>query len=139
MPKCGISGAAGQLDFGPLGTGAARQERALAFTVNCNTPFTYGMTSANGEMRHQSAAAGSGEMAACFPYQVAVTIPTDDGGTLRKSCDSAQLGGGSGPAAGCVVESGEATSMGKTAALTVSWDRAGGTLLAGSYTRSAID
>lgn len=134
VPKCGVSGAAGQLDFGPLGMGGARQERALAFTINCNTPFTYGMSSASGEMRHQGgAAAVAGGLTGRFPYQVLVTIPTDDGGTLRKSCDSAQLARPPGPLGGCVADSGEATATSKTAALTVSWT-AGGLLLAGSYT-----
>jgi hypothetical protein len=132
-PKCGLSGAAGQLDFGSLGTAGARQERALAFTVNCNTPFTYGMSSAFGEMRHQSTVAGAGGFVGRFPYQVLLTIPTDDGGTLRKSCESAQLAGVSGQAAGCEADSGETTSMGKTAALTVSWGPVGGPLLAGQF------
>jgi hypothetical protein len=132
-PKCGLSGADGRLDFGSLGAAGARQERALAFTVNCNTPFIYAMSSTNGEMRGQSGTAGAAGLLGRFPYQVELTIPTDDGGTLRKSCDSTQLAGASGQGAGCEAESGETTSMGKTAALTVSWDPVGGPLLAGQY------
>lgn len=132
-PKCGLSGAAGQLDLGSLGKAGGRQERALAFTVNCNTPFTYAMSSASGEMRGQNGPAGGTGLTDRFRYQVLLTIPTDDGRTLRKSCDSAQLADASGQAAGCEADSGETTSMGKIAALTVSWDPAGGPLLAGHY------
>ena len=133
VPKCALSGAAGQWDFGPLGRSGARQERALAFTVNCNAPFTYGLSSSSGELRHQSAVAGADGLASRLPYQVLVVIPTDDGGTLRKSCDSAQLAGAQGQAAGCEADSGETTSMGKTSALTVSWVPIGNPMREGQY------
>lgn len=133
VPKCGMSGANSRLDFGSLSMAAARQERAIAFTVDCNTPFTYALSSANGEMRGQSEAAGAAGLLSRFPYQVLLTIPTDDGRTLRKSCDSAQLISASGQAAGCEADSGQTTSMGKTGVLKVSWEPAGGRLLAGKY------
>jgi hypothetical protein len=131
VPKCGLTGAAGQWDFGSLGKAGARQERALAFTVNCNAPFTYGMSSTSGELRHQSA--GADGSAGGLPYHVLVVIPTDDGGALRKSCDSAQLAGAQGQAAGCEADSGETTSMGKASALTVSWIPIGGPMREGQY------
>lgn len=131
-PKCGLSGADGKLDFGPIGRAGGRQERAIAFTVDCNTPFTYSMSSANGEMGNGSTTPDPAKTRR-FPYQVLLTIPTDDGGTLRKSCDSAHLTGGSSHVARCEVESGEETSMGKIANLTVSWDATSSPLLAGHY------
>ena len=132
-PKCGLSGADGQLAFGSLGAAGARQERVIAFTVDCNTPYTYAISSAHGEMRVQDEVAGTAGLISRFPYRVLLTIPTDDGGTLRKNCDSAQLANISGQRSGCEAESGETTSMGKTGALTVSWDAAGGPLVAGHY------
>jgi spore coat protein U-like protein len=132
-PKCGLSGADGQLDFGSVGAVAGRQERAIAFTVDCNTPFTYAMSSTNGEMRGESGASGAAGPSGRLPYQVLLTIPTDNGGTLRKSCDSTQLASTSGQGAACEADSGEATSMGRAGALTVSWGAAGRPPLAGQY------
>jgi hypothetical protein len=131
-PKCGLSGMAGQLDFGPVSNFAARQERAVSFAIDCNAPFVAALTSANGEMRLREGAAGAAGFAARFPYQVLMTIPTDDGGTLRTLCDSAALGSAAN-VPGCQGDSGETTAMGKTAALTVSWGPIAAPLIAGHY------
>ncbi len=130
--KCGVTGAQRDLALGAVGVAGAMREQTMAFTVDCNTPFTCVMSSANGEMRHQSATAGPGFLSG-FPYHAALTISTDDGGTLRTGCDSAQLSGAPGQAAGCEADSGQTTSMGKQGALTVSWTPSGAPLLAGAY------
>ncbi|NJM35866.1 MAG: hypothetical protein HC850_15560 [Rhodomicrobium sp.] len=126
VPRCALLGIASTLDLGTLSPTASASQRELTFKISCNAPFSYGLSSAHGAMRHETAQAGGSGLLAEFPYTADLTIATDDGGTLHLPCGEGAL------TAGCHGDSGESTALDKDASLTVSW-RAG-QLLAGRYT-----
>jgi hypothetical protein len=127
-PRCAFHGIGSTLDLGTVGQAASVSQRALAFQISCNTPFNYGLASASGAMRHETAQAGGSPLQAEFPYTADLTIATDDGGALHLAC------GGGALTAGCQGDSGESTALDKDASLTVSWTAGAGQLLAGRYT-----
>ena len=100
-PKCGLSDMAGQLDFG---TGGASRSAAIDFTIDCNTPFIYRLSAQEGAMRLQGS--GSAPNEPRLPYEIRLTIPTDDGGTLQAGCGGEMLSASA--AAGCLADSGNA-------------------------------
>ena len=130
-PKCGLSDMAGQLDFGKAGTGRESRSAALDFTIDCNTPFIYRLTAQDGAMRLQGSGSSPSAAHMRLPYDVSLTIPTDDGGTLKAGCRSevlsAEVSG-----RGCIADSGHAITMYKRGQISVSL-RSGFGLAAGNY------
>ena len=105
-PKCSLSDIAGQLDFGVSGIGRTSRSAAVNFIIDCNTPFIYRLSAQEGAMRLQGSGPASNEAHARLPYDISLTIPTDDGGTLRAGCGSEMLSANA--AAGCLADSGNA-------------------------------
>jgi hypothetical protein len=129
-PQCAFQDIAAGLDLGPFQhTGEAGQKR-LDFRISCNAPFAYSLSSEQGAMRRESGAAGASGLLTELPYQVALNILTDDGGSLMKTCASGELGA---PGGGCQGQSGDKTAIDKDASLTVSWGPSAGPLAAGRY------
>ena len=128
-PQCAFEGIAPSLDLGAVSGNGGAAQKALSFRISCNAPFGYSLSSQHGAMKNAAAAAGQGILAD-FPYTAALTITTDDGGMLRLTCASADLGQNS---TLCQGQSGDATAIEKDAALTVSWGPLAGRLAAGSF------
>jgi hypothetical protein len=130
VPQCSFHELATALDL-TLADGGAAAQRQLTFRVSCNAPFTYSLSSARGGMRHEAASESAADPLTQFPYSAALTIPTDDGGTMSVSCSSDDLGK---PSGACAGRSGDRTAIEKDASLTVSWGAVGRRLAAGRYT-----
>ena len=131
-PKCSLSDMAGQLDFGSSGIGRASRSAAVDFTIDCNTPFIYRLSAQEGAMRLQGSGPAS-EAHTILPYNIGLTIPTDDGGTLKAGCGSEALVTGT-PGRGCDADSGHAIATHRRGQILVSL-RSGSELpRAGSYT-----
>jgi hypothetical protein len=122
-PRCGLSEISGELNFDLRGGRPQSRNAALAFTIDCNTPFKYAVHAETGAMTLQAADAGDGKPR--LPYGISITIPTDDGGTLRRACD--------GPDEACVVDSGDNIAIGKRGEIVVSLDEDRWAASAGIY------
>ena len=132
-PKCSLSDMAGQLDFGSGGSGRASRSAAVDFTIDCNTPFIYRLSAQEGAMRLQGSSPGASEAHARLPYNISLTIPTDDGGALRAGCGSEVLSADA-SGRGCDADSGQAIATHRRGQILVSL-RSGSELpKAGSYT-----
>ena len=118
-PKCGLSDMSGQLDFGKAGMGRESRRATVDFTIDCNTPFIYRLSAQDGAMRRQGSGPAANPAHARLPYDVSLTIPTDDGGTLRASCGSEVLSADS-SGRGCGVDSGHAIATHRRGQILVS-------------------
>ena len=132
-PKCSLSDMSGKLDFGVSGAGRASRSAAVDFTIDCNTPFIYRLSAQEGAMRLQGSGPAPSETHALLPYDVSLTIPTDDGGTLNARCDGEALRANA-SGRGCDADSGQAIVTHRRGQILVSL-RSGSELpRAGSYT-----
>jgi len=125
-----------------LGNLSDTASRALAVNVNCNTPWTYSLVSANGAL---VAVAPPAQVAGVFttslPYQVATLFSTDTGSFGDVAMASGALTAAN--AAGCVAnavtacpfaDSGTDVSIAQTSgSLTVSWTAPANPLAAATY------
>lgn len=128
-PQCMMSGLGGSLDIGRLSAGGMSGQKQLSFQLNCNTPFSYSLTSEHGSLMLDKDGGANG-LAARFPYRARLTIPTDGGASLTLDCSGAQLGGDAGA---CEGQSGAETAIGQNASLIVLWEPIGQHLMPGRY------
>jgi hypothetical protein len=135
VPKCSLTGATGKLDFGLLGTRATPQERALEFTINCNTPFTYELSAREGALLLHGSRKPVGERRTRLPYSVHLVIPTDNGATLRSDCGGEILVANPNRRE-CKGNSGSSVAMEKRGTLMVSLLKGDGSASAGIYSDS---
>jgi len=124
-----------------LGDLADTAPRALIVNVDCNTPWTYSLVSANGAL---VAVAPPTQVAGVFttslPYVVQTSFATDGAAFGDPALNSAALTAANAAtcvanaAAGCpFADSGAAVSIGKTGSLTVSWTAPANPLVAATY------
>ena len=128
--SCGVSLKTG---FGAGNFSAAGQSTAEA-TVNCNTGFAIKATSQNGAVRNTTPPPAG--FVNTLPYNVALSLPLDQGGTLSGTCaasamttaqTSCPMATGDG-----LVSSGK-TATGRVATLTASWTTPAAQPVSGSY------
>ena len=131
-PKCGLSDMSGQLDFGKAGIGRESRRATVDFTIDCNTPFIYRLSAREGAMRLQSSDPAANPAQARLPYDVSLTIPTDDGGTLRASCGSDRLRADTAQA--CDADSGNAVATRQRGQMVVNLTPAARGPVEGRYT-----
>ncbi len=126
-PRCGIADLEGHLDLGRLDRAGTS---TITFTVDCNTPFGYALTSRHGSLVPLSAPSGDAE--AAVAYQVATHIQTSGGLPLSDACPSASL---LEETQSCTLSnSGNAIALSEPASITVSWQASGTRVLpAGLY------
>jgi hypothetical protein len=111
-PKCSLSDMTRKLEFGSVGgTGRASRSAAVDFTIDCNTPFIYRLSAQEGAMRLQGSGSARSAAQMRLPYDISLTIPTDDGGTLISRCNSDRLRADTRQA--CDAESGNAVATRK--------------------------
>ena len=128
-PSCGLS--ATELDV-DLGTVTEETSADFSLTVDCNHPFTYELSSANGGLAHEGGIVFVGNFTELLPYSLAFALPVEDPpGTLGATCASAALEAPSPPCGS--GSSGSSIAIGQTASFTVSWSTADHILLAGLY------
>lgn len=129
--ECSIGDLASSIDFGDI---RAAGQKAINFTVRCNTPFSYRATSENGGLQHSSGPSAPKGFLAVVPYRVAIYIPTD-GTTINDACDSTAIKVGSVTCA--FTDSGRGASLNYDGLsnLTLTWSPAA-TPLAGRYSDS---
>lgn len=129
--SCEISGLTSNLDLGDLG---AASSAATSFTLSCNAPYTYDVSSSNGALQLMDSVSSTGSFATTHPYAIDVNAPTDLG-ALGVSCGSAAMA----TTNGCAGTSSGGVSLNAAAMLTVTWDpsaaRQGAAtpLIAGTY------
>lgn len=126
-PRCGISDLQGRLDLGRLDRAGTS---TITFTVDCNTPFSYALTSRHGSLVPLSAPGVASE--AAVAYQVATHIQTSGGPLLSDACPSISL---LEETQSCnLSNSGNAIALNAPASITVSWQAPGARILpAGLY------
>lgn len=118
--RCGISNIASRLDLGRLDQPG---RTTLNFTIDCNAPFGYAITSKHGALIAGGAANAGDRSVPAIPYEITTSIPTTDGLVLSDTCGSASLRAG---AQACDFStSGNAIALREAAALTVAWHGAG--------------
>lgn len=125
--RCTLYGAAATVDLGDVRTSGHRD---LALRVSCNTPFQYSLRSSHGGLRHTGGVARIGKFTELLPYQVDVSVPTDIGHAAF-TCASDEMTDGLGQCA--AGDSGLGIALGKTAALTLSWQSPPFPMLAGRF------
>jgi hypothetical protein len=130
-PECAITGNnTASPDIGDITKPGSKETN---FTVNCNTPFRYRLTSLNGGFQHEAAGAGAGAakgFTTSVPYNVAVVIPTDDI-PIRDTCGSASIKAGQ---ITCPFsDSRNGIAIDATARVTMAWTPPREALLAGQY------
>lgn len=112
---CSVTGGIAAVELGDI---TAISRRDLTLDVSCNAPFQYTLMSANGGLRHTGTLSRIGAFADLLPYRVDVDVPTDTGRALF-ACDSASMAAG---ARRCApADSGDGIALGRTAALSLSW------------------
>lgn len=124
---CGVSGGIAAVDLGDV---TAISRRDLTLGVTCNTPFQYTLVSANGGLRHSGTLTRIGAFADLLPYRVDVVVPTDTG-RASFACDSAAMVES---ARRCApADSGDGIALGRTAALSLSWQLPPLPMIAGRF------
>jgi hypothetical protein len=114
-PACTLTLAAGQVTLGDIsrpGSGEAN------YTVNCNAPFTYTLTSRYGAFQNVNVTSPPPGAVARVPYTVHVHIPTDDV-TISDHCDSGAIQAGRTVCA--FSNSRNGIAINRTARLTLAW------------------
>lgn len=119
-PKCSLSDMTGKLDFGSVGgTGRANRSAAVDFTIDCNTPFIYRLSAEEGAMWLHGTSSAPSTAHVRLPYDISLTVPTDDGGTLRAGCGSEALSTDV-SGRGCNADSGQAIATHRRGQILVS-------------------
>ncbi len=121
-PKCSLTGMAGRLNFDAGGIGREGRGGTLGFTIDCNAPFIYGVSARHGSLRLSGSSDAAHSAERHVPYHVSLTIPTEDGGTLRTECGGEMLIGTS-VVRGCSADSGNAVAMSRRGQMVVSLSR----------------
>ncbi|WP_439478382.1 hypothetical protein [Brevundimonas sp.] len=139
VPESCTLTAPGPFTLGDLSDTASR---ALVVNVNCNTPWTYSLVSANGALVAETPPAQvSGVFTTSLPYVVQTSFATDGAPFGDSGLNSAALTASN--AATCVAyasascpfaDSGAAVSIDKSGSLSVSWTTPINPLVAGTYT-----
>lgn len=127
-PACALSGIN---PTAALGNVAAAGAVSIPFTIDCNAPFTYALSSANGGLAHQSVTTASGGFAIAVPYAVQTVIATNSGAGIDQTCTSASIKTG---AVSCAfTNSGTAVAIQKAGSLGLTWAASSLPLVAGTY------
>ncbi len=124
---CSVNGGLAAVDLGDV---TAISRRDLTLGVTCNTPFQYTLVSANGGLRHTGTFSRIGAFADLLPYRVDVDVPTDTGRALF-ACDSASMAESTHRCA--PADSGDGIALGRTAALSLSWQLPPLPMIAGRF------
>lgn len=138
-PSCGLTGAQGMMQLGDVSVAG---ERALAFTVNCNAPFSYALVSEHGGLAASSGTmVVGGEFQVLKPYAVSTRFQTDVGMFGDSALQSGNLTVAA--AAPCLSvpyssscpfsSSGSGVAINQTGELRLNWTAATTPLIAGSY------
>lgn len=138
-PSCGLSGGGGAMQLGDISVAG---EKALAFTVNCNAPFTYALVSAHGGLASASGAPViGGAFQTLMPYAVSARFETDQGMFGDTALQSGDLTAAA--AAPCLADtfsascpfatSGAGIAINRGGELRLKWSAATTPLLAGAY------
>lgn len=131
--KCGLSEIKHSI---PLQIGGSQRQASsteLDFTIDCNAPFIYGLSSANGALVFRDAKGNKADRAAHhLPYRLELTVPTNDGGIISGVCHSGELEAAAPNAGGCAIDSGQSIATGQKGRIVLRWDGAP-SLLAGDY------
>lgn len=72
-----IRGRSASVDFS-LGDISSSGSKEISYTINCNTPFKYSITSENGGLQNSKIIQTAPGFEVRLPYNIAVHIPTDD-------------------------------------------------------------
>ena len=137
LPECLISAspqAAAASLLMPIDAGdvSAAGARDFSFTVTCNAPFGYRMEAQHGALSLGEEAGAPRGLAAAIPYEVAMHIPTDDGGAIDDRCSGESLKAGR---VRCRFSgSGEAIALSSQGRLTLAWTPGPAPPAAGAYT-----
>lgn len=140
---CAITpGSAGtRIDLDEISSNLPSATGELAFTLNCNAPFSYALESDNGALVNGGGrvADGSDTIETTLPYTVRFQADLEDGDTdtIDQTCTSGSIDVDlpDGSSDQCVfADSGTAVAIGEPASLSVSVDSTGRVLLGGTYT-----
>ena len=117
---CGLKNLPTKIDLGNLET---KKNQRIEFTVNCNAPFSYGISSNEGGLKYVNESKASNlKTTTMIPYHLDVTIPMDRG-IIKNSCASKTLPKAIGEPAQCKFsDSGQDVSIDKTATMDISWN-----------------
>lgn len=129
-PSCALSGVATSAALGNLAA-ASGAPVTVAFTVDCNAPFKYALSSVNGALKHQTIGSAPSGFEIVREYSVRTQIATNSGAGIDQTCTSASIKTG---AVTCAfTNSGTAVAIGKAGSLALSWTAGGQPLVAGTY------
>lgn len=130
--KCSLSHIGSMPLLRIAGNPSQAQSAALDFIVNCNAPFVYGLSSENGALVFRSAGDKARNPTNHLPYRIELTLPTNDGGAISSTCDSADLAKAGLAAGACTADSGQAIATAQKGRIVLRW-QPGQTLLSGDY------
>lgn len=131
--KCGLSQMISDLPLGIGGDHAQTSSAALDFTIDCNAPFIYGLSSANGALTFRGGARGNARLAANqLPYTIELTVQTNDDGAISSTCNSTELHSALSMTGACLIDSGQSIATDQKGRIVLRWV-AGKPLLAGDY------
>jgi len=112
---CNIKGLVSELDLGTL---VKTGTKSLSFIINCNSPFSYRLTSLEGGLRLRGATNSIQGFTDLIPYRVITQIPTNSG-LIQNDCESTTL---TEPEASCnFPNSGGDIAIEQQAVIELSW------------------
>ncbi len=117
-PKCANAGVPNGIQLDNLKAGGSS---SVQFEINCNTPFAYTVQSANGAFQITGGTVTGTNLQTRVPYNLAITIPLDNGRAIADRCSSQSI------AAGRVTcpfsTSGEQVAILRTGTMRLEWHR----------------
>lgn len=134
-PSCKIIDAPTMAGLGNLAQSASK---VVPFDFYCNAPFKYSLGTFNGALAHSGPPTiVAGSFNTELAYNVAVSLPTDEGPGINETCSSTAIKAATCHFADSGTDTAIGTGTGKPGSLTLSWTMPGigvGTpFLAGAY------